>query len=68
MPELYQSLSHSRWYCKYHVVFVPKDRSWELNRNRSYLRLKNHLTGTAGMRLPRQSKSRIFPDGAIKSI
>ena len=26
MPELYQSLSHSRWNCKYHVVFVPKRR------------------------------------------
>ena len=22
----YQSLSHSKWYCKYHVVFVPKGR------------------------------------------
>ncbi len=26
MPEIYQSLSHSRWNCKYHVVFVPKGR------------------------------------------
>jgi len=26
MSELYQSLSHSRWDCKYHVVFVPKKR------------------------------------------
>ncbi len=26
MYELYQSLSHSRWDCKYHVVFVPKFR------------------------------------------
>ena len=22
----YQSLEHSRWDCKYHVVFIPKDR------------------------------------------
>ena len=22
----YESLSHSRWDCKYHVVFVPKNR------------------------------------------
>jgi REP element-mobilizing transposase RayT len=22
MSELYQSLSHSRWNCKYHVVFI----------------------------------------------
>ena len=26
MPELYQSLSHSKWDCKYHIVFVPKRR------------------------------------------
>jgi len=26
MSELYQNLSHSRWDCKYHVVFVPKRR------------------------------------------
>ncbi|MDO8845664.1 MAG: IS200/IS605 family transposase, partial [Methylicorpusculum sp.] len=22
----YQSLSHSKWDCKYHVVFIPKRR------------------------------------------
>ncbi len=26
MSEIYQNLSHSRWDCKYHVVFVPKRR------------------------------------------
>ena len=26
MPDSYQSLSHSRWNCKYHIVFVPKRR------------------------------------------
>jgi putative transposase len=26
MSEVYQSLSHSRWDCKYHVIFVPKHR------------------------------------------
>jgi len=26
MNETYQSLAHSRWDCKYHVVFVPKRR------------------------------------------
>jgi putative transposase len=26
MTGLYQSLSHSKWDCKYHVVFVPKYR------------------------------------------
>ena len=26
MSDLYKSLSHSRWDCKYHVVFIPKGR------------------------------------------
>ena len=26
MSQLYQSLSHSKWDCKYHVVFIPKYR------------------------------------------
>src|SRR5260370_2929426 len=26
MSELYQSISHYKWDCKYHVVFVPKRR------------------------------------------
>ena len=26
MNEPYQSLSHSKWNCKYHVVFIPKGR------------------------------------------
>ena len=26
MSEIYQSLSHSKWDCKYHIVFVPKGR------------------------------------------
>ena len=26
MSELYQSLAHSKWDCKYYVVFVPKRR------------------------------------------
>ena len=26
MSDLYQSLTHSQWDCKYHVVFVPKRR------------------------------------------
>jgi REP-associated tyrosine transposase len=30
MNENYQSLSHSKWDCKYHVVFVPKRRRKEL--------------------------------------
>ena len=30
MNDNYQSLSHSKWDCKYHVVFVPKRRRKEL--------------------------------------
>src|SRR5207247_8949124 len=26
MSDVYQSLSHSKWDCKYHVMFVPKRR------------------------------------------
>ena len=26
----YESLSHSKWYCKYHIVFVPKFRKKKL--------------------------------------
>ena len=26
MSQLYNSLSHSKWDCKYHVVFIPKKR------------------------------------------
>ena len=26
MSETYQSLSHSKWDCKYHVIFIPKKR------------------------------------------
>jgi REP-associated tyrosine transposase len=30
MENSYQSLAHSRWECKYHVVFVPKRRRRQL--------------------------------------
>ncbi len=33
----YQSLSHSRWECKYHVVFIPKCR-----RRTLYEELRRH--------------------------
>ena len=26
MSNLYQSLAHSKWNCKYHIIFVPKKR------------------------------------------
>lgn len=30
MSDLYHSLSHSKWDCKYHVVFIPKGRRKKL--------------------------------------
>lgn len=34
----FESLSHSKWECKYHVVFIPKCR-----RKTLYGQLKKHL-------------------------
>ena len=34
----YESLSHTRWECKYHVVFIPKYRGKTL-----YGELRRHL-------------------------
>ena len=34
----YQSLSHTKWECKYHVVFIPKCR-----RKTLYRALREHL-------------------------
>ena len=33
----YESLSHSKWECKYHVIFIPKCR-----RKTLYLELRRH--------------------------
>jgi putative transposase len=58
MSELYQNLSHSKWDCKYHVVFVPKYRRkvmfgeirqslgsifHELARQKAYRIIEGHL-------------------------
>jgi putative transposase len=34
----YASLSHSKWECKYHVIFIPKGR-----RKALYGQLREHL-------------------------
>lgn len=47
------SLNHSRWECKYHVVFIPKKR-----RKTLYGALRKHL-GEVFHRLARQKESRI---------
>ena len=49
----YESLSHSRWECKYHVVFIPKGR-----RKALYGELRKYL-GEVFRNLAEQKESRI---------
>jgi putative transposase len=49
-----ESLSHSRWDCKYHVVFIPKCR-----RRTLYAQLRRHL-GEVFKTLAEQKESRIL--------
>jgi REP-associated tyrosine transposase len=49
----YESLSHTKWECKYHVVFIPKYR-----RKTLYVGLRKHL-GEVLRRLAEQEESRI---------
>lgn len=49
----YKSLSHTRWECKYHVVFIPKFR-----RKALYGQLRRYL-GEVFHRLAEQKESRI---------
>jgi putative transposase len=49
----YASLSHTKWECKYHVVFIPKCRRKVL-----YAQLRQHL-GEVFHQLARQKESRI---------
>ncbi len=49
----FESLSHSKWECKYHVVFIPKCR-----RRTLYEQLRQHL-GEVFHKLAQQRESRI---------
>ena len=49
----YESLSHTKWECKYHVVFIPKRR-----RKTIYVELRPHL-GEVFRKLAEQKESRI---------
>ena len=49
----YESLSDTKWECKYHVVFIPKCR-----RKTLYAQLRQHL-GEVFRRLAEQKESRI---------
>jgi len=54
MSELYQSLSHSKWDCKDHVIFVPKYR-----RKTMFLELRQHL-GPVFHELARQKECQMI--------
>lgn len=49
-----ESLGHSKWECKYHVVFIPKCR-----RKTLYEHLRRHL-GEVLRKLAEQKESRIW--------
>ena len=50
----YESLKHTRWECKYHVVFIPKCR-----RKKLYEQLRQHL-GEVFRQLAQQRESKIL--------
>ncbi len=54
MSEMYRSLSHSRWDCTYHVVFIPKCRRKVL-----YIEIRKHL-GVIFHELARQKECEII--------
>lgn len=56
---MYKSLSHSRWDCKYHVVFIPKFRRKSL-----YVEIRKHL-GDIFHELARQKECTII-EGHIR--
>lgn len=58
MSELYKSLFHSKWNCKYPVVFIPKH-----HRNVLYGEIQRHL-GPIFHELARQKECRI-PEGHL---
>ncbi len=50
----YESLKHTRWECKYHIVFIPKCR-----RKKLYQQLRQHL-GEVFRRLAQQKECQIL--------
>ena len=59
MSNLYQSLSHSSWDCKYHVIFVPKYRKKVI-----YGKLRTNL-GPIFHELARQKESKIVEGNLV---
>ncbi len=56
---MYNSLAHSRWDCKFHVVFIPKRR-----KNVLYKEIREHL-GKIFHELAKQKECRII-EGHIR--
>jgi len=54
MPDFYQSLSYSKYDCKYHIIFVPKYRKKTI-----YGNVRNQL-GAIFHELARQKESKIL--------
>ena len=50
----YESLKHTRWECKYHIVFIPKCR-----RKKLYQQLRQHL-GEVFRRLAQQKECQVL--------
>ena len=57
----YQSLSHTRWDCKYHIVFIPKKRKAQI-----YGALRRHL-GEIFRELARQRGSEVVEGHLMKN-
>ena len=57
MSHTYQSLSHSKWDCKYHLVFIPKKRQKVLYEN-----IRQQL-GSVFHELARQKECHIIEGG-----
>jgi putative transposase len=57
----YESLSHTKWECKYHVIFIPK-----YQRRKLYGELRNHLDevlrNLATQKESRVEKAHLMPD------
>ena len=60
MSNLYQSLAHSKWNCKYHVIFIPKKRKKVL-----FINIRKELVKIFH-ELARQKESKII-EGSISS-
>ena len=59
MSDLYQSLSHAKWDCKYHIVFIPKRRRKVL-----YIKIRKTL-GAIFHALARQKECQVLEGHAM---